>query len=266
MWKHVVLCIRSVTLPLLVACTNGSDSGSVADAGACPAGGSWTTQAWSSVAADEVCQRIADLQCSAERCCCTTDARKYPTRDACMTTTVDACKKTAKTELVTTDARSGFDPAAAAVALERFQQYASGCDPEIVKWGISPDGLSSMLVGSVAAGKQCWTAAQGADAPAFASCENGYACLPDPGAAFSPWKCKPRAKLGETCLMDGSCQDSLRCEPNLSTNIAMLGRCMQRLSNGAACARGLECKSLFCESGKCAAPSVTAAYCLAPTK
>ncbi len=258
-----VFLVALGTCLTIAACTSDTGLASVDGPADCPAGG---VQSSGAVAADRICERVADLQCSSEGCCCDDTTRKYATHADCVAAQLDACMKTAKTEEVTGDPRSGYDANAAGKAMAAFAQYANACDPQIVQWGVSATGLASVMRGTIDAGKACWTPSAKADPAAFVSCKNGYACLPDPGKALSAWKCKPRAKVGETCLADASCADGLRCEPNLSMNITQLGRCMTRLGTGSACKRGLECKSVFCDQGKCAQASVPLAYCLAPAK
>ncbi len=269
MLQRTCAYLSVVVLLSSIACDSTSGHAATADASdaTCPAGGNFSAPGSNVVAADGVCQRTAELQCAGERCCCTDNARAFASREDCITAMHDGCVQAQNGQMATVDPRAGYDTAAATSAFDGLGHYVSTCDVGVVAWGVTTAGLAGMMKGTVEAGGNCWNPiTDGVDLPAFVSCKDGNACLPDPGKVYSTWTCKPRGQSGEICLGDFSCVDGLRCDPNLSTNPAQLGHCTDRLPLGESCDRGLACQSLFCEGGTCVEPSVNRAYCLAPTK
>lgn len=250
---------------------SGSGAGGVGGGGVggggCPTGDSFNAGSdpnRNMVTATQVCQRLAEIQCAAERCCCPNgNARKYESLDACVTSQSNICR-TLGSETVTADARTGFNATALNTAFGEFERLASSCDVDIVNWGTSQEGFAGVLTGTVSPGGDCWLPlTDGQDPAAIASCGSVNACL-GTSIGITAWKCGARLNEGGRCLVDPSCRDGLFCDPLPSANDPTLGTCMTRRGETAPCTRATECASLFCIGGHCAPPSVEAAYCIKP--
>lgn len=253
----------------------GGGTGGISGTGAVGGGGSAGGDCFNAgtdpnrnmVSASGVCERLAQIQCAAEACCCPTgNPRKYASLDACIASQTNICDQIG-TETVAADSRSGFNAAALKTAFDEFERLASMCSLDVVTWGTSPQGFGSVLAGSVGAGGTCWSPiADGQDPAAIASCgtTTGLACLGSSVQLDQNWTCDPRAGAGERCLVDPSCADGFFCTPLPMTATAPLGTCTLRLRDGDPCERPTQCTSLFCVDGRCVPPSVEAAYCIQP--
>lgn len=251
--------------------TGGGGTGGVAG-GNCPTGVTFNPGAdpnRNMVGANQICQRLAEIQCAAERCCCPDgNARKYENEQACVTSQHNICM-TIGTQDISEDPRAGFDGTALIAAFDEFERLASSCDLSIVNWGTSLAGFASVIKGTVGAGGQCWTPVNLINpemnpAGAVASCGNSAACQGS-SLGTSAWTCGPRLADGGRCLADPSCNDQSFCSnpPEPPGNIT-LGTCTARLGENATCERATQCQSLFCVGGRCVPPSTEAAYCLKP--
>ncbi len=252
----------------------GGTAGVAGVGGSCPTGVMFnpgTGDGRNMVPASGLCQRLAEIQCAAERCCCPEgNARKYESEAACITSQVNICR-TIGTQDIAEDPRAGFDPDAIVGAFNEFERLASSCDLGIVNWGTSLAGFASVIRGTVGAGGECWTPVgfppEANPAGAVASCGNSAACQGSAIAA-TPWTCGPRLNEGGRCLADPSCADGLFCaDPPVPPGNVTLGTCTTRKPTSeppTACSRATECQSLFCVGGLCVGPSVEAAYCLKP--
>lgn len=263
--------------------TGGAGTGGISGAGAVGGGGTGvggtaggpcvfspgTDPNRNMVAASGVCERLAQIQCAAEACCCPAgNARKYASVDACIASQTNICQEIG-TEAVATDSRSGFNATALKTAFDEFERLGSLCATEVASWGTSQNGFASVLSGTRPLDETCWTpvsltSPEQNPAAAAASCGTINACLGD-AIGTSPWTCQPRRAAGGRCLADPSCQDGLFCQnppaPPLRT---LLGTCTARLADGATCSVPSQCSSLFCVDGRCVPPSVEAAYCIQP--
>lgn len=224
------------------------------------------------VSASGVCERLAQIQCAAEACCCPAgNPRKYASVDACIASQTNICSQIG-TETVATDPRSGFTASALTTAFVEFERLGSLCSLDVVTWGTSQNGFASVLAGTRDLGATCWTpvsltSPEQNPAAAVASCGTINACLGD-AIGTSAWTCQARRGAGGRCLADPSCQDGLFCEnppaPDASPPRLTLGTCTARFADGATCSLPTQCTSLFCVDGRCVPPSIEAAYCIQP--
>jgi hypothetical protein len=96
---------------------------------------------------------------------------------------------------------------------------------------------------------------QGAAALVACTMAESQACLP----TITTWTCAPRGGAGSPCFTDLNCVDGFFC-PNPGPDLAGAS-CIVRNADGASCAAGNECASLFCIAGRCVPPNVDGAYC-----
>lgn len=210
------------------------------------------------VRAGALCVRLAQIQCAGEQYCCEEPGRD---RAACEAAMQNGCMNEAYLDAISGNSITAFDEATAAQTFAELERLASVCDPSIVAFGISRDGLMSMFRGTAASGTSC--VPLGTDpalaAAKLASCSDisTVACLP---TSLLSWRCEARGGAGAPCFTDVNCIDGLYC-PNPDLAIGSF-RCEPRKPLGAGCAWGNECESLFCENGACVEATQRNAYCL----
>lgn len=243
---------------------DGGTSGSGGDGGTSGSGGSGGGNP-NRVAASQVCQRLAEVQCAGEESCCTNAARKYPTREACISSQRSVCEDNSRVTQIGADPDAAYSIDHAETVFTEFERRASLCDPEIAAWGVSSAGLLNMFRGTKTQNADCMPASA-TDFGAGLSCrvDDVLACVPGtPGTSVLPplaWTCKPRANVGGPCFSDLNCLDNLRCLVPET-----LSMCASRKSPGETCGAPNECLSLLCENNVCVeatAANVDAAYCL----
>lgn len=212
------------------------------------------------VKAVDVCKRLAEIDCAAEAYCCDNPGR---TLDACKANIIQGCSQDLLLDQTAQNPITGYDELAAERAYTELETKASKCDPSVAAWASSPDGLRSLLKGTVAADASCKpaeTLPQPATiAAALLSCKDSTkrACVyTNP---LDAWTCAPRAAAGGVCLTDNNCEDGLHC---VLPALQVTGSCAERKPVGQSCAAPNECKTLFCKQGKCVAADQQAAYCL----
>lgn len=203
------------------------------------------------VAAGELCDRLATIQCAAEAHCCHTASREFA---ACKTAALSACNGTLMLDTIAGDARVGFDAAAASTAFMAYETKAAACDAALPTWAASSAGFMSSFTGTVAADGDCMPAGglagDLADVfAALASCNRaaGLTCLP----SSSAWKCVQPSAMGGPCYSDFNCATGLYCEGAGSSDFD--GTCAPIKQAGTACGLPTECSSLVCTGGTCAA-------------
>jgi Dickkopf N-terminal cysteine-rich region len=209
-----------------------------------------------------VCARLAAIQCAGEVFCCTAPKE---TVDACVKSATMMCNGSASLDVVSKAAAVGFDPTASSAAFTELERRASKCDPSIAAWAISTDGFQRSFTGTLASGADCtpmggFMGSTGDIAIALASCRlaDGLACLPGPNMT-DKWMCAARAANAGRCYTDLNCQEGLYCDNPQATP---MGKCAARKAAGMACNSEVECTSVVCKGGKCAAADdVQAAYC-----
>lgn len=211
----------------------------------------------------QVCERLATIQCAGEAGCCSAPGRDFA---ACWQMLVDTCKSGLYLDAITGNPITGFDPTRAATAFEQMETLVRACDPGVIDYGASPDGLMGIVQGTVSAGGSCkprsLIPAALEAAPHLASCQDpvNYACMP---RALSDWTCDPKSGVGEHCVTDVNCQAGLYCPQEDPTSPALTGvNCAARKTLGQSCAALNECESLACRGGSCVDANVDAAYCL----
>lgn len=214
------------------------------------------------VQANEVCQRLAELQCLAEESCCQNPAGKYATLEACISNQRSTCEINFKVAQIGADPEAGYSIDRAEDAFDNFELLTSTCDTNVVAWGTSADGFRQMMQGTKANNSLCQPTGA-SDVGAAFSClvASGLTCVPggEEPSTGTPllWSCKARSGVGGKCYTDFNCIDGLRCaEPET------FSECTNRKALNETCTYPLECESLFCEGNLCVAPSVEAAYCL----
>ena len=210
------------------------------------------------VEAGALCTRLAQIQCAGEEYCCEDPGRD---RAACESAMRDSCINDAYLDAISGNTITAFEPGTASATFSELERLASVCDPNIVSFSISRDGLMSMFRGTAASGASCFPANTdpAIAAAKLASCTDitSVACLP---TSVLSWKCTERGGAGAPCFTDVNCVDGLYC-PNDELEIGKT-QCTPRKPLGAQCRWGNECESLFCEAGSCVPPSQRNAYCL----
>lgn len=241
-----------ISVLALAAC--GGDDGD-GGAGASGAGGGGND-----VGPDQICERIAAIQCGAQEACCTMPEQ---TLARCMNDFIAGCSDL---EAIAADPIVGFNRAAVRAALDELETRAGNCDTSIASWAATADGLFSSFNGTRDAGESCLptgganTTDTNALGAALASCKNvaTTACLPTSG----DWTCAPRGGVDAQCFTDLNCQDGMYCSKSDSMATAFDGKCALRKAAGEACLDATECQSFVCASRACAAATdVQAVYC-----
>lgn len=237
----------------------GGDSGTGGTGGDSGTGGGGSPNR---VEANQICQRLAELQCAAEESCCPTPSRKYPSLVACISSQRSVCETDGALMQIGSDPDAAYSIDSAEIVFNEFERLAGLCDPGIAAWGVSSSGLINMFRGTKGQNASCQPA-NATDFGAGFSClvDNGLTCVPGiPETDFTPpagWTCKPRSGSGGNCFSDINCNDGLRCEvPETLSN------CVARKTAGESCGAPNDCVSLLCEGGLCAEPNIPDAYCL----
>jgi len=205
-----------------------------------------------------ICDRLATLQCAAEATCCDAPGR---TQAACKQAMKSRCDMDAMADAVAARSEAAFDADRAEQVFAQLERSMGACDPEVVAYGASRDGLGSLFAGTVAADGDCTpdnplNAVMGGAALVACAERERQACLPSVGR----WTCTTRSAIGGKCFSDDNCEEGAYCDnPMLDVRGST---CKRRKPDGSACALTTECRSLFCHDGECVAPSVQLAYCL----
>lgn len=209
----------------------------------------------------QICERLATIQCSAQTYCC--DGKTYPALsnyDSCKQKMKSVCADELFIDAISQSPLIGFNAAFAENAFTEYERRSSACDPTVVSWGISMEGLRGILEGTVAPSRSCSPAqaTKAAQAAAMASCADGanYACLP----AALVWTCTARGQDGDRCFTDINCVDGFYCN---NPNLAIVGAtCVSRKTTGSACLSANECQSLACKNSRCIPADPQGVYCL----
>lgn len=211
------------------------------------------------VQAGSLCARLAVIQCAAEAHCCFAPGR---TREDCEASIRASCSSDLYLDQIASNAITGFDAATAATTYTELETRSAACDIGIAEWGLV--ALRSILKGTRAPNQSCKPPVTALNdkptqAAALASCTDlaQHACLPT--SLLGDWTCAAKSGNGGNCVTEDNCQTGMFCR---TTNMALLGKCMQRLELGASCANGTECASLYCKGAKCVAAEQQVAFCL----
>ncbi len=207
---------------------------------------------------DQVCQRLAEIQCAGQTRCCADGGRRHADEDACIQAQRGICEDVFKVATVGTDARTGFSADLAEHALDTFEGKAAQCALDAQSWGASAQGLLTMFAGTRNQEQSCQPTSE-TDFAAGLSCTAGLTCVPSTEIANVPvgWACRPRAAEGGKCFADINCVDGQHCR-ELNT----LSTCAPTFPVGTACTRPTECASLVCRQGLCAEVTADNVYCL----
>lgn len=208
------------------------------------------------VAAGQVCERLATVQCAGESYCCNNPGRTY---QDCYTAQLAGCNSV-YLDQITLNSIAAYNATKAEAAFTTFEQLASTCDIGVAKWAIATTGLRGIIDGTVPPNGNCsstFLLDKAATAAALASCTNPDtdACLP-----ATTWTCAARGPAGSPCFTDINCVDDVYCD-NPSLNLTG-ATCAARKANGVACAAANECLSLTCKGSVCVAADTQTAYCL----
>jgi hypothetical protein len=209
------------------------------------------------VVAGELCDRLAIIQCAGEGTCCPSAGRDF---DTCKSALMGSCTADLLFDQIAQQPASGFDEVSTREVLDEIERLASMCDPGIVAFNESQQGLRRMFAGTVGPNQSCrpsnvLSRPQAGAALAACTMSETQACLP----GLSTWTCLPRGGAGNACFTDINCIPGFYC-PNPNLDIAG-ANCLARKADGTSCAAGNECASLFCIAGRCEPPSVEGAYC-----
>jgi hypothetical protein len=232
----------------------GGGLGKTADAGGADAGSAPSPNA---VQPGNICRRLAEIQCGAERNCC-----DDPQRDmlSCLTDAETSCAVDAGVDRIAARPESGFDPVQAEVVFDELERLASACDPSLWMFGESRAGLLSIFAGTVESDGNCRPANvldQTQAAAALVACGDveRQACLP----SLAAWRCMPIAAEAGACFTEANCEAGLYCT---NTSLSLEGgQCAARRPTGATCAFDQECQSSFCVMGVCVQAEREVVYC-----
>jgi hypothetical protein len=208
-----------------------------------------------------LCARFAALQCDAEQRCCSTKARSL---ERCESDLIQSCAQSLYFDQIAADSKTGFDSTVAERVLRELEQRTADCDPGVLKWLSSEQGLRGIFKGTLQEGQSCSPAGgasgnPGVVAAALSSCRqaDGLACLPQ--SLIGDWTCSRKQATGQSCVTDDNCADGGACN-NFSQ--PSLGTCIERRPLGAACTQAAECESLDCDGEVCREPTVDFVYCI----
>jgi hypothetical protein len=212
------------------------------------------------VQAGQICHRFITIQCAGEVHCCKDPGRTF---QECYDYMFDGCINQLYIDKISLDPIVGFDPDFACTAFTEYEQKTEQCDPSVVDWGASLDGLRGMIKGTRGPGEGCAPGVtpptKDGQAAALASCSDGanQACLP---TAVAFWNCRPLSADGGNCMTDINCLPDLYCDnPDLSVTGA---RCKYRKQIGEPCAAANECLTLVCKQGQCRLDDQQGVFCL----
>jgi hypothetical protein len=207
------------------------------------------------VVAGELCDRFATIQCAGEGRCCSSAGRSF---DTCKSDLLAVCNSQLFLDQIAMNPKPGFSPTATRRVLDELERLAAECNPAFVTFMFSPQGLPTLFPGTIPPQGSCrpdnvLSNVQWAAAVTFCTTSETHACLP------MTWTCTPRGGVGAPCFLDSNCIDGHYC-PNPDPNPAGAS-CLARKPDGASCARGNECLSLFCMGGQCVFPNAAGAFC-----
>ncbi len=218
------------------------------------------------VAAGQVCERIATIQCAGEAHCCSNPGRSF---DACKATMKQGCIDSLYLDAITGNAMSGYDPGPASTIFSDYETKAGSCDTGVTLWGATLQGLRGLAPGTLASGASCQPAGlrqippvvptPAEAAPYLASCADpaNDACY----ATALSWTCSPRVGDGGKCFTTANCKDGLYCDNDKNVSVTG-GHCHATLGTGSPCGFQTECASLLCKGGTCADPTQDNVFCL----
>jgi hypothetical protein len=250
--KHFVFASIALALPgcLLVTPPSGHMSGDAGmpgnDANLAP------------VSATAACGEIATVACTGYENCCH-DGHTVTMND-CITYLQTSCDS--RLGAVFRDARTGYDPDIAAEVLAEGRALVAACDPGIIAWYNSRNGLQRAMQGTVGPSLLC--ASHGDDTPAFFSCSDfTTGCIGDNAAGYY---CSQRRTTGLQCHSDQDCIADDYCEgmPGSNPILGLPGQCQRRRANGMSCTTDGACDSYLCDTmtaHACVAVTATNAYC-----
>ena len=217
------------------------------------------------VQAGGICERLTTLQCAGEAHCCSNAGRTFA---QCRSELMNECTTQLYMDDLAKNSATGFSAAQAELALARFEQQASTCDPNAILWPLlAADGLRGMFQGTRPPGQQCRPGGLASVlnyGVALASCAQigTHACLftgNGPIAAPENATCAARADVGATCYVDTNCKDDAYCA-NPQEKYSS-GKCTARKAIGTACSNGIECVKQVCTGGMCAEPTAQDTWC-----
>lgn len=197
-----------------------------------------------------VCESLAEAYCDAEaRCCGAPDPSR---RERCASWIASRC---AGWVALADDARTAYDGALARAVLDEALARIDACDPSLVPFLSSVEGLPAALEGTVEPGEACASGAEPATV-ALHACREQHACV---RIAPSRWNCLAPMARGGTCRLDRDCAEGLFCDTDAPGEVD--GTCEPKRPEGGECARAAECSSALCVDGDCVALTQTNAYC-----
>jgi hypothetical protein len=205
----------------------------------------------------DICRRLAEIECEAERSCCDDPQRDMP---SCLDEAETSCAVDAMVDRIAVRPETGFDPAQAEAVLDELERLASDCDPGIWMFGESRAGLLSIFAGTVESDGNCRPANvldRNQAAAALVTCGDveRQACLP----SLTTWRCAPIAAEGGACFSEANCEAGLYCT---NTSLSLEGgQCAARRETGWTCEFDQECQSSFCVAGACVEAEREVVYC-----
>jgi hypothetical protein len=220
-----------------------------------------TDAARNDVPGDQVCDRIATIQCASEASCCAAPGRTF---EDCKAIMKKGCEDVFLDQIMANPI-ANYDRARATQVFTEYERLSRLCDVNVATWVASNAGFRAFTRGTLAGGAECLPPAKalispGAEAAAFLfACTNPdtQACLP----TRDDWLCLARGTEGSACFIDTNCIDGLFCTNTEAQEIGG-GTCHARKPENAPCSFGAECASFVCKAAACAPLTQQTIYCL----
>lgn len=213
------------------------------------------------VAGNEVCERLATIQCAGEASCCAAPAGTF-----------EDCKRSAKQgcvdqflDAIMANSIAGYDRVRASAVFGEYERLARQCDVNVVAWGASSEGFRAIARGTIGPGAKCQPSLEHLVRPGAIAAAHLVACASPETHACLPrreleWACAPHAAEGGACFMDMNCSDGLFCTNSEAQDIEG-GTCTARKAEAAPCGFDSECLSFACLDGACAPTTRQTIYC-----
>jgi hypothetical protein len=184
---------------------------------------------------EDLCTRAITVFCAANASCCSVDAEKYASLDACVADQTPLCNDAARGVFRIESVEGGrllYSQAAGRAAIDRLRAAGEACRP--VRYA---DELAAAFTGTLSEGAACERL----------ECETGLAC--------ADGTCTPEKNAGDACDPTDACvRDTLYCGDD--------GMCAALGAGGAACTDPTHCESAACTASACEPFDADHAYCV----
>lgn len=99
------------------------------------------------VPGDQVCERIATIQCAAEASCCAAPGRSF---EDCKVTMKQGCADDLFLDQIMANPIASYDRARAAEVFSEYERLCRLCDLNVATWSASTDGFRAFTRGTIA--------------------------------------------------------------------------------------------------------------------